>query len=114
MAISARNKIDLQAVADEINALSCRALVVTCDVTEPEQARRVVATVVDDFCDIDSSIADIVNKTGMSKAEVEQFNPQSRLIEPEEVATVALLPAQDVSKGITGQAINVDGGAVMW
>jgi NAD(P)-dependent dehydrogenase (short-subunit alcohol dehydrogenase family) len=36
------------------------------------------------------------------------------LIQPEEVAAVALLLAQERSRGITGQAINVDGGAVMF
>jgi NAD(P)-dependent dehydrogenase (short-subunit alcohol dehydrogenase family) len=39
--------------------------------------------------------------------------PQNRLIEPEEVAALALLLAGDKCGAITGQAINVDGGAVM-
>ena len=39
--------------------------------------------------------------------------PQNRLIEPEEVASFALFLAGEKSAGITGQAINVDGGAVM-
>jgi NAD(P)-dependent dehydrogenase (short-subunit alcohol dehydrogenase family) len=39
--------------------------------------------------------------------------PQNRLIEPEEVASLALLLACEKSAGITGQAINIDGGAVM-
>jgi NAD(P)-dependent dehydrogenase (short-subunit alcohol dehydrogenase family) len=39
--------------------------------------------------------------------------PQKRLIEPEEVASLALLLAGEKSAGITGQAINIDGGAVM-
>jgi NAD(P)-dependent dehydrogenase (short-subunit alcohol dehydrogenase family) len=39
--------------------------------------------------------------------------PQNRLIEPEEVASLALLLAGEKSAAITGQAINVDGGAVM-
>ena len=66
----------------------------------------------------DASIANVVNRTGMSAAEarkaIEKMNAHGQLIEPEEVAAVALLLAQDVSKGITGQAINVDGGTVMW
>ena len=66
----------------------------------------------------DNSIANVVNRTGMSEAEarqaIEKLNAHGRLIEPEEVAAVALLLAQDVSKSITGQAINVDGGTVMW
>ncbi|MFQ5849019.1 MAG: SDR family NAD(P)-dependent oxidoreductase [Candidatus Binatia bacterium] len=40
-------------------------------------------------------------------------SPQRRLIAPEEVSHVALMLASDSAKGMTGQAINVDGGAVM-
>jgi NAD(P)-dependent dehydrogenase (short-subunit alcohol dehydrogenase family) len=40
-------------------------------------------------------------------------SPQRRLIEPEEVAHLAVMLASEAAKGITGQAINVDGGAVM-
>jgi NAD(P)-dependent dehydrogenase (short-subunit alcohol dehydrogenase family) len=43
---------------------------------------------------------------------LQQKSPQRRLIDPEEVASVAVFLAQDSSRGITGQAINVDGGAV--
>lgn len=39
--------------------------------------------------------------------------PQNRLIEPEEVASLALLMASEKLRGMTGQAVNVDGGAVM-
>jgi NAD(P)-dependent dehydrogenase (short-subunit alcohol dehydrogenase family) len=40
-------------------------------------------------------------------------SPQKRLIDPEEVAHLAVMLASDSARGITGQAINVDGGAVM-
>jgi NAD(P)-dependent dehydrogenase (short-subunit alcohol dehydrogenase family) len=40
-------------------------------------------------------------------------SPQKRLIEPEEVAALTLMLASTAAKGITGQAINIDGGAVM-
>jgi NAD(P)-dependent dehydrogenase (short-subunit alcohol dehydrogenase family) len=39
--------------------------------------------------------------------------PQRRLIEPEEVAYVTLILVSDRARGITGQAIQVDGGAVL-
>jgi len=39
------------------------------------------------------------------------FSPQRRLVEPEEVAAVAVLLASDEGRGITAQAWNVDGGA---
>lgn len=42
-----------------------------------------------------------------------ESSPQKRLIAPEEVAALALLLASEKASGITGQAINVDGGAVM-
>jgi NAD(P)-dependent dehydrogenase (short-subunit alcohol dehydrogenase family) len=39
-------------------------------------------------------------------------SPQKRLIEPEEVAALAVLLASDEARGVTAQAWNVDGGAV--
>ena len=39
--------------------------------------------------------------------------PQNRLIAPDEVASLALLMASENLAGMTGQAVNVDGGAVM-
>jgi len=64
----------------------------------------------------DSAIANMITRTGMTaeqaRAFLEKTNPQNRLIEPDEVAAVALLLA--TAPGITGQAINVDGGAVMF
>jgi NAD(P)-dependent dehydrogenase (short-subunit alcohol dehydrogenase family) len=64
------------------------------------------------------SIANMVARTGMSEAEaretLEKTNPQRRLIEPDEVASLAVFLALDSSRGINGQAINVDGGEVMF
>lgn len=66
----------------------------------------------------DASIANIVQKTGMTadeaRAVLVKESVQKRLIRPEEVAALALYLAQDEGQGITGQAINVDGGAVMY
>jgi 3-hydroxybutyrate dehydrogenase len=42
-----------------------------------------------------------------------ESSPQKRLIAPGEVAALALMLASEKAGGITGQAINVDGGAVM-
>lgn len=59
----------------------------------------------------------MAEKTGKSLEEVlKSFtatSPQHRLIAPEEVARLALTLASESALGITGQAINVDGGAVM-
>ena len=39
---------------------------------------------------------------------------QRRFLDPEEIASMALYLASDAARGITGQAINVDGGAVLF
>jgi 3-hydroxybutyrate dehydrogenase len=66
----------------------------------------------------DGSVANIVQRTGMSEQQARETlaktSPQNRLIDPEEVAALAVYLAQDSARGITGQAINVDGGAVMF
>lgn len=64
----------------------------------------------------DASVANMVTRTHMSAGEarhsLERMSPQNRLLDPEEVASVAVFLALNSSKGITGQAINVDGGEV--
>lgn len=59
----------------------------------------------------------MAEKTGKSAEEVLRIfassAPQNRLIAPDEVASLALLLASEKLSGMTGQAINVDGGAVM-
>lgn len=66
----------------------------------------------------DASIANIVEKTGMTADEAQAVlvkeSVQKRLIRPEEVAALALYLAREEAEGITGQAINVDGGSVMY
>jgi NAD(P)-dependent dehydrogenase (short-subunit alcohol dehydrogenase family) len=66
----------------------------------------------------DSAIANMITRTNMTadqaRGYLEKLNPQNRLIESDEVAAVALLLASESARGITGQAINVDGGAVMF
>ena len=56
-------------------------------------------------------------KTGKSSEEIVQLfaasAPQNRLIAPVEVASLALFVASEHCGGMTGQAINIDGGAVM-
>jgi 3-hydroxybutyrate dehydrogenase len=66
----------------------------------------------------DASIENMFKRTGMTEEQAREFlaqtSPQNRLIEPEEVAALAVFLALDSSKGINGQAINVDGGSVMF
>jgi 3-hydroxybutyrate dehydrogenase len=45
---------------------------------------------------------------------IKRMSPQNRLITSEEVAALALLLASDDGRGIHGQAINVDGGTVLY
>ncbi|HST88790.1 MAG TPA: SDR family NAD(P)-dependent oxidoreductase [Ktedonobacterales bacterium] len=65
----------------------------------------------------DRSIANVAAKTGMGEQQareaLEKMSPQGRLVQPEEVARIAVFLADPASASITGQAINVDGGSVM-
>jgi NAD(P)-dependent dehydrogenase (short-subunit alcohol dehydrogenase family) len=64
----------------------------------------------------DTSIENMIKRTGMTEEKAREFlaqtSPQNRLIEPEEVAAIAVFLAQESSKGITGQSINIDGGGI--
>ena len=63
------------------------------------------------------AVSVIVRTTGRSEAEarraLEQFNPQNRLVGPEEVANAVLWLCLPESRSINGQAIAVAGGEVM-
>ena len=63
-------------------------------------------------------IENITKKTGLSADQamesIRKMSPQHRIIEPEEVAALALLLASEEGRGINGQAINVDGGTVLF
>ena len=67
---------------------------------------------------VSRGIEKIKSATGRSAEEaleaLKKMSPQHRLVTPEEVAAVALLLASDEGRGITGQAINVDGGSLMF
>jgi 3-hydroxybutyrate dehydrogenase len=64
------------------------------------------------------AIENITQKTRLSADEaldsLKRMSPQNRIIEPEEVAALALLLASEEGRGINGQAINVDGGSVLF
>ncbi|HLO00287.1 MAG TPA: SDR family NAD(P)-dependent oxidoreductase [Pyrinomonadaceae bacterium] len=63
-------------------------------------------------------IENITKKTRLSADEaldsIRKMSPQNRIIAPEEVAALALLLASEDGRGINGQAINVDGGSVLF
>ena len=60
----------------------------------------------------------ISNKTSLTKEQavdsLKKMSPQNRLITSEEVAALALLLASEAGRGINGQAINIDGGGVLF
>ena len=65
----------------------------------------------------DAGIANMVAKTGKTAADIrlylEGLSPQKRLVTAEEVAALAVFLCGDDARGITGQALNVDGGTVL-
>ena len=67
---------------------------------------------------VSRGIERITSRTGRSADEaletLKSMSPQHRLVTVEEVAAVALLLASDDGRGINGQAINVDGGTLMY
>ena len=59
---------------------------------------------------IDNIAAKTGRDAGQARAELEQLNPQGRIMKPDEVAQVVAYLASDASRGVTGQAWAVDGG----
>ena len=64
------------------------------------------------------ALENITARTGKTPGEardiLSHMNPQNRLIAPEEVASLALFLASEAGHGINGQAINIDGGSVLF
>ncbi len=64
------------------------------------------------------AVRTITTKTGKTTDEaldaIKRMSPQNRLVTPDEVAALALLLASEEGRGINGQAINVDGGSVLY
>src|SRR5688500_705459 len=63
-------------------------------------------------------VENITSKTGRTAEQaldsIRKMSPQNRLIDADEVAALALLLASHEGRGINGQAINVDGGSVLF
>jgi NAD(P)-dependent dehydrogenase (short-subunit alcohol dehydrogenase family) len=63
------------------------------------------------------AVSRIVAKTGRSEAEarasLENMSPQRRMIQPEEVAHTCVMLCADEARGIHGQTIVIDGGAIL-
>jgi len=67
---------------------------------------------------VERGVERITQRTGRSAEEaldtLKKMSPQNRLVTPEEVASLALLLASEDGRGINGQAINIDGGTVLF
>ncbi len=65
----------------------------------------------------DEAVSRIAAKTGRgiddARAALEQMSPQRRMIEPDEVAHAAVMLCADAARGIHGQTIVIDGGAIL-
>jgi 3-hydroxybutyrate dehydrogenase len=65
----------------------------------------------------DASIARMTQKTGRPAAELrkylESLSPQGRLMTAEEVAALVVYLCREEARGITGQALSLDGGTVV-
>jgi NAD(P)-dependent dehydrogenase (short-subunit alcohol dehydrogenase family) len=65
----------------------------------------------------DASVDRIVEKTGLPAADVrkrlEDMSPQKRLMTAEEVAALVVFLCGEDARGITGQALSLDGGTVV-
>lgn len=88
--------------------------------TEFAATAMTVNAVCPGFTDTDivgDAIANIQSKTGRSaddaRAQLTRFNPQGRLIDPDEVAEAVLWLCLPASRSVTGQALMVAGGEVM-
>lgn len=66
---------------------------------------------------VEEAVTRIASKTGRSEDEARtslaSMSPQKRMIEPAEVAHLALMLCAHESRGIHGQALVIDGGAVL-
>jgi 3-hydroxybutyrate dehydrogenase len=65
----------------------------------------------------DAGVARMAEKTGRPAEEIrrriEQMSPQKRLVTSEEVSALVLFLCGEAARGITGQALSVDGGTVV-
>lgn len=66
----------------------------------------------------EGTVANMTQKTKMSQADARAYlaklSPQNRLVTAKEIAHVVLMLVDEQARGITGQAINIDGGMVMF
>ena len=65
----------------------------------------------------DAGVARMAEKTGRPAAEIRQrienMSPQKRLVTSEEVSALVVYLCGDAARGITGQALSIDGGTVV-
>src|SRR5438093_1120809 len=111
VAVAARSAGEVEAVAGEARRLGAEAaaLVAGNGVTVNAVGPGYVDTPMTDV-----SVARIAEKTGQRPGDVrkrlEEMSPQKRLFTAEEVSALVLYLCGEEARGITGQALNLDGG----
>jgi NAD(P)-dependent dehydrogenase (short-subunit alcohol dehydrogenase family) len=134
--LAARSRDQLDQVAEEIKPMGTRALAVPCDVSVAQDVQALAKVVHDEFGRLNITVnaicpffvntemfigpqgyvAQMTKNMNLSEEEVTEKvvarNLQSRILEPEEIASLVLYLASEDSRGITGQALNVCGGNV--
>jgi enoyl-[acyl-carrier-protein] reductase (NADH) len=65
----------------------------------------------------DDAVERVARKTGAEPAAIrrrlEEMSPQRRMVSSEEVAALAVFLCGEPARGITGQALSVDGGTLV-
>ena len=82
------------------------------DVISPTTEENIARVPEGQAADIDAAVA--AARRAFDSGPWPRMSPQQRLVTAEEVAAVALLLASAEGRGINGQAINVDGGTVLF
>src|SRR5437588_3178 len=110
--VCGRTRPDLDAVAREIGGVAIAIDLARTGVTINALCPGWVETQM-----ADEAVTRIAAKTGRSEDEARTqlaaMSPQRRMITPDEVAHAALMLCSDGARGIHGQTIVIDGGAVL-
>lgn len=65
--VTSRTESEIRATADKVEDLGRRSLAITCDITKPENVRKVISTTLDEFNQIDI----LVNNAGVTEKKVD-------------------------------------------
>lgn len=107
--ISARREAQLQAVAEEIKAAGGEALPVVCDISKPEDAKRLVETTVSTYGKLDVMVNNAgVLEEGLKPIDRVEDADIDRIIEINEKGTIyCMREASEAMKTSGGSIVNV-------